>query len=248
MTKCIPVLKESGLDKLKSRLKGDDFKDHYSPASVAGLPEDWLFSRTKIVPASALPDFALAGGQSDDVENARRIYESLPDLTPVDASRAELWACLAHTDYFEYAKARWLRGAPPKSRNVVLARFLGLGQARLTRHAVGRLWWSAHLTRAPWEQDPALECFRHEDPYHFTGLILGNQDVYQGLLERRFGRDLRLRITVMQILKERAAGGVANASADATRVLKIVNQMLSYLDLGLLEPMDLKARLEKALA
>ena len=248
MTDCIPVLKASGLQNLKDRAEGDDFKDHYGPASVAGLPKEWCFSRTKIVPTSELPQLAVAGGQSDDVRNAQRIYEWLPNLAPVDASRAELWAYLAHTDCFEYTKARWLRGAPPKSRNVVLARFLGLGQAKLARHAVGRLWWSAHLTRAPWEQDPALECFKHDDPYHFTGLILGNQDVYQGLLERKFGRDLRLRITVMQLLKERAAGGVTSTSEDATRVLKIVNQMLSYLDLGLLEPMDLKARLEKALA
>lgn len=248
MIDCIPVLKASGLRNLKDRAESDDFKEHYGPASAAGLPEDWCFSRTRIVPVSELPQLAIAGGQSDDVGNARLIYESLENLSPVDAARAELWACLAHTDYFEYTKARWLRGAPPKSSRVVLARFLGLGQGKLVRHAVGRLWWSAYLTRSPWEQDPALECFKHEDPYHFTGLILGNQDVYQGLLERRFGRDLRLRITVMQLLKERAAGGVANASADATRVLRIVNQMLSYLDLGLLEPMDLKARLAEAVA
>ncbi|MDA7660007.1 DUF6339 family protein [bacterium] len=248
MTDCIPVLKESGLQKLKSRVESDDFKKHYGRASEAGLPEDWCFSRTTIAPALALPSFDLSGDKTDDVGNAQRIYESLRNLTPVDASRAELWAYLAHTDYFEYTKARWLNGNAPKSRGVVLTRFLGLGQAKLGRHAVSRLWWSAHLTRAPWEQDPALECFKHDDPYHFTGLILGTQDVYQGLLERRFGRDLRLRITVMQLLKERAEAGVTPAAADAKRVFKIVNQMLSYLDLGLLEPMDMKARLEKALA
>lgn len=89
--------------------------------------------------------------------------------------------------------------------NVALRRWLFHGDSRVrasSRNGLARLWWGAHLTRAPWELDDFFLPLKSKDPYAYTHLLFEYQDVYEGLMGRSLGRDRHILICTLELLRK----------------------------------------------
>jgi hypothetical protein len=90
--------------------------------------------------------------QNGDRENALIIYESIPGLTPVNASDERLWASLAFGPHFEYSKKRWsVDGDGPSEvlkADLKNHWFCSNARTRWKDHAVARLWWMGYLAHS----------------------------------------------------------------------------------------------------
>lgn len=182
-----------------------------------------------------------------EFENARRVYEYVGPIEEAGARDPRLWVALAHTVFHEYCRQRW---RPPgdnieKWRSAVCDHwFVEGGLAALRRHAIARLWWAAHLTRQPTEQEAHLAAARTADEWHYTRLLLANQDVFQGLVERKFGSDRGILLAALAVIGKDRAGRAT--SPFATALTKEINLTCSYRELGVLPFADLVLLLEEA--
>lgn len=186
---------------------------------------------------------------STDVENAILLYEYLGPMKRTQASDPRLWAALSHTTFWRYTQKRWPvpanghDGLPgEKPANLILQHWFieGGGKAALSRQAISRLWWAAHLTKAPWEEDRDLAIFEQEDKWRFLRLLLGYQQIYQDVMERDFGSDLRLRTCFLAAIEKwlPKVGPKGDLSINAA---KQVNLVLKWRSLGTLKVEDLFA-------
>lgn len=241
----IPVLKSPYLSLLKDQVKKDGVTSPYRSKAGFKLDPDGLFLETMIKSAGPLPALQVPSSgalSASDAGNAVELHKVFPKLSPAIASDQRLWAWMTHGEYFSYCKNRWPVNGKKQStdRNLILTRwFFSKG---IQRNAIARLWWAAHLTHAPWDVEPRLERFRKSDPYHYTPVILMNQDIYQGLLERDFGRSLILRIVILDVLD----GLKTSSSAFTTLVTKFmlgVNFLMKHTDLESIPVDTLHARL-----
>ena len=153
------------------------------------------------MPSSGLP-------AASDAANAQVVYEYLGELSRVYAAEPRLWASLTHGDFWAYT--RWRFPVPAKDEDAgdyIHTHWFVKGNslASLRRNAVARLWWAAFLTVAPWEHDVSCEPFRHADRFHYTKMLLKSQQVYQDVMEREFGSNLRLRICFLDALEKHAS-------------------------------------------
>jgi hypothetical protein len=138
---------------------------------------------------------AADGKASEDFNAARRIFQWLGELTPVQASDERLWVYLTHRVYPEYVHARWgsaLEGSTqPTARVEDRWFFRGEGVATFVRNALSRLWWFGYLT-----YDRGLG-----DHFEFTEILLGLQEIQVAMLERRFGRSRNVLRAILEVLK-----------------------------------------------
>ena len=203
------ILRESRIIALRERVKVDPAAlDVYaSQPSFSGINESDLLNTAITVPETA-PTLAVPSGAAQEIaatdsENAIHVYHYLGTLNRTQAADARLWVTLAHTTFWDYVRARWGEEEPAKQRTAVLRHWFvpeGGGKAALRTQAISRLWWAAHLTYAPWERDSELAVFESADKYHFTRILLKQQQIYFDLVERDFGSDLRLRTCVLDAL------------------------------------------------
>jgi len=169
-----------------------------------------------------------------DFENALQVYSWIGPLAEMEARDARLWAWMAHVPFADYTRARWPipEGDTKSARNSVLDHWFvhGEGRSALRRHAVARLWWGVHLTLAPWAKDGAFAALRSEDPYVYTRVLLGNQDVFFHTIEREFGSSRRILIALLEVVRrsQRAPGPLVKWLA------KEVNLACRYRELELL--------------
>lgn len=134
-----------------------------------------------------------------DAEAAKRMHESLRQLTPVQASDERLWTFLCHTEpFYGYVRARWLKEGGELKEQVVGRRFFfqNKGIGGITRNALARLWWYGYLTH----EDGA------EDPYAYTKMLLEFQDTPVGLLERSLGKNPTVVKQISRYIHENAKG------------------------------------------
>lgn len=194
---------------LRERAEKDDeaLGAYETATSFSEIGESDLVNTVIAVPPNApllvLPTKASKRSTSYDADHAILVHDYLPDLNRTQAADARLWMTLAHTTFWDYTRARWGVKNRAKLRNSVLQHWFvprSGGKSALRRHAISGLWWAAHLTRAPWDQDPALECFRSADRFHFTRVLLSQKQIYFDVVERDFGSDLRLRICFLDAL------------------------------------------------
>lgn len=202
------VLKKSCLLRLRAELKqSPDRVKRYSSGQPFELDPEKDLLRSVIEVPEQPPELRIDGGPSEcDGVNAERMYQFLPDLNPLMAADERLWAALAHREFMGYTLQRWPNTASPGY--IIEHWFMdGRGLAALRRNAIARLWWAAHLTRAPWEHDPELKFLQKPDPYYFTRVLMASQQVSFDILERSFGSDLRLRTCFLSALDEKFREG-----------------------------------------
>jgi len=167
----------------------------------------------------------------DDAKNAILVYKYLGRMTEEQAADRRLWSYLTHADFRLYTFKRW---GKPKSVKVVRNRwFMRQGRQGLLGNAMARLWWGAHLTHAPWERDSYLEPLGKQrlDEFVYTRWLYRNSNIFQGVVARRFGSSLRLRIAFLEALRRRASD-FANLSDLSEQVERRINLVCSYRELA----------------
>ena len=190
MRRRVEVETESALRLIYSR------GDHYP------LPPDSPMLKTLIEVPSDPPELRAGDSRAeDDAENAIKIYEYLGPLERTQASDPRLWTTLTHTTFWLYSQRRW--PSSDQGASYILEHWFekrGGGLGALRRNAISRLWWAAHLTVAPWDTDPELINFRSSDRFKFTRVLLSQAQVFQDVLEREYGSNLRIRILLLNAL------------------------------------------------
>ena len=95
----------------------------------------------------------------------------------------------------------------------------------MRRNAISRLWWAANLTVAPWETDQGLEHLQSSDRFKFTRILLSKAQIFQDVLEREYGSNLRLRTLLLSSL-EKHLPSVSNkdnlSKATSTQLLLVL--------------------------
>ncbi|MBT3311740.1 MAG: hypothetical protein HN379_07075 [Desulfobacteraceae bacterium] len=239
----IPILKQFYLKKLKNKITSTI--NIYNDENIFELDETGMFLKTP-VQLKGEPPVLTANGAKSDAQNAIDFHAGLYQLQPAQASDERLWAALTHSYYWEYTRDRWpMSGDIEKRKNNILSHwFVGGGKGGLRRNAIARLWWGGFLTHAPWLKDDELSVFKQEDPYYYTKTLFSYQDIYQGLIERDYGSNLRPRIVLLDIFEETLP--IAKFPTKfITSYLKQVNLVCSYNNLSGLSIDNLHSMLSK---
>ncbi len=222
------ILSSNQLATMRQRVESEtSVKLIYSMGDHYPLPTSTQLLNTLIEVPEEAPEL-LAGGSrgSDEAENAIRIYEYLGTLDRTQAADPRLWATLTHTTFWDYSRRRW--PAQGKDPGYILEHWFekrGGGLGSLRRNAISRLWWAANLTVAPWETEPALEHLQSNDRFKFTRVLLSQAQIFQDVLEREFGSNLRLRTLLLNSL-EKYLPSVSNkdnlSKATSTQLLLVL--------------------------
>jgi hypothetical protein len=113
------------------------------------------------------------------------------------------------------------------------------GKASLRTQAISRLWWAAYLTYAPWDSDPDLAVFKSADRFHYTRILLKQQQIYFDVVERDFGSDLRIRICILDAF-DRHMPSVSYKDGLSRDSSKQFNLLVKHRQLASLELMALQ--------
>lgn len=240
----IRVLEHDYLESLAARKAIRASLDEYRTAETFALADAKVLP-TRIKTFGDFPDLVVGKDPpKDDTENAIAVHRFLPGLQPWDAADRRLWAWFCHGPYFEYSKARWeIPSNDDRAVEHVRTHWFvdGAGLNALRRNAIARLWWAAHLTHAPWMREGLDSVRKRDDEYFFTRILLKNQDIYQGLVERLFGSDTKVLIAALQVIaedeKKRATSDFSPAFG------KEVNLQAAFTQWGSLKYNDLVARM-----
>lgn len=243
----LQILRHEKVLKLRQAAELDDtaLEAYVGAPPFPGISDADLLNTTIQVPDSE-PTLVVEGSSrqkrpTQDAENAILVYRYLGALTRTQAADMRLWVTLAHTTFFEYVKARWGTDDRADLRTAVLRHWFsprGHSKAALRTQAISRLWWAAHLTYAPWKENPELEVFKTADEFRFTRILFRQQQIYFDHIERNYGSDLRLRTCLLDSL-DRQLGIVSQKDALSRETSKSLNLLLRHrqiasLDLGTL--------------
>ena len=192
------ILRESALSQLRSNIGGNIGK--YSQ-NESWLNEEFRGGRwsldTHLEPPGHFEFLLPDEDSSYDLENSKRLYLALKDLTPVQASDERLWAYLSHTTGWSYMRKRWdvdnFRGSAEKRIQYIRDRyfFMPNRDRALVRNGIARLWTYAYVTYDE----------QRENPFQLTEVLLQKLDIAQQLLERSFSRVPELPKSVMRVVE-----------------------------------------------
>ena len=189
-------LRQSALDMLKREIPEN--LDYYSN-DKPWLDEYFLkkdISNYSFDSGIEVDEFELAPGGSDtDVENARRLYNSLRGkLNRLQATDFRLWAYFTHTVCWKYMKARWELDEDKRAswNGRITDRYFIASRSPYVRNGVSRLYWYADLT-----YDEG-----NSNPYEYLEYVLKWQDLVVGALDRQIGRAKNSILGNLQALKE----------------------------------------------
>lgn len=199
----LKILSWTSVEKLKDDVKNStSARDLYCSSEDRLNTEELHFLSTTIQVEDTPPLLETETRAGKDAENAILVYEYLGRLSRTQASDQRLWVTLCHTTFWDYCKKRWPQAT---SQNYILEHWFeksGGGLGALRRNAISRLWWAAHLTLAPWENDPELEIFRSPDRTMYTKILLSQAQIFQDVLERKLGSNERFRICLLHSLNQ----------------------------------------------
>ena len=132
--------------------------------------------------------------------SAMGAYEAFKNLTPIAASNKLLWATLTHKEFKKYTIKRWPLKKNEKDRGLINSHFFFDKDDRRAyrRNAISRLWWGTCLTVSPWEKDTSLLFLKSDDEYKFTKIMLGSQQLWFDIQERRWGCDVVYRTCFLE--------------------------------------------------
>lgn len=230
----VPFLKQMYFTSLLGNLTNAQGREVYRAHDEFPVDPDGLIRRTSIqwgegsIPELEMPGCPERQRAGSDSNNSVRVHQALSDLTPMQATDQRFWGYLSHAPFFAYTKWRWpLAHASAKGgeteTNQLRSRWFGIGRGGLRRNSIARLWWAAHLTFAPWRSYPDLGHLESDDGYSLTRVLWSNQDVYQGILERSYGRSGVVRAcalhTIRDYTREQSIGQFAKPFMKAINIL-----------------------------
>lgn len=140
-----------------------------------------------------------------DMENAIKIYEYLHQLNETQASDIRLWTYMTHVTFKDYTRARWSISDGDLENKKIEERwfFKGGGARSLRRNAISRLWWTVHLTVAPWEKDQYFDSIADKsDRYVYTKVLSKIEDLASALMERRLSWSKKVLISMLEYMRQ----------------------------------------------
>jgi hypothetical protein len=218
------------VDKLYRHVAGSGNFDPY-------LIEKFSFEETFAKGATGIfidPDLSLDPSKSD-LNNSIILYEALKDLNEVQASDERLWAYLTHTHFWGYMRKRWPIEEAKNPLSRIKERYFlrNLNLEALTRNGLSRLWWYAHIT---------IDTGR-QNKYELLEILLQRQDLAVGITERSIGVNKKLRVALLEYLKENPL--IATNEDKSRELIKGLNLSGGVKMLPLLEIQEIKTILDK---
>ncbi len=153
------VFKESYVETLRSNVnpekyRGDSFE--YDPAEVRLMANvhqpDGLNDRLN---------------PNNDLESAITLFEEYNELTPLSASRMELWTYLTHVDLFGYMQKRFPEVFTDKGDVKYIQERWFRSSKGMIRSSLAGLWWSVYCS-----VDES-----REDKYELTRMLFQNDSI-----------------------------------------------------------------------
>ncbi|NNE35432.1 MAG: hypothetical protein HKN13_09355 [Rhodothermales bacterium] len=222
------ILSSGQLATMRQRVHSESsVKLIYSKGNHYPLPMDTKLLNTLIEVPEQPPELLTGGSRGDEeANNAVKVHDYLGRLDRTQAADPRLWTTLTHTTFWDYCRRRW--PVSGKDASYILEHWFekpGGGLGALRRNAISRLWWAANLTVAPWETDQALSHFQSSDRFKFTRILLSQAQIFQDVLEREYGSNLRLRTLLLSSL-EKYLPSVSNkdnlSKATSTQLLLVL--------------------------
>mgnify|MGYP001596581053 CR=1 FL=1 len=174
------LFRSTYVEKLKSNLKSNGAEAYLS--SSFEYEEKEVLENTTIsieYPQLILPE----ANNNHDFENAKIIFDTYRDMTPVQATDVRIWTYLAHITYWEYMQKRRPVNEQPADKRIsyILQHYFieNLNSKNLMRHDISLLWWAAYLTYDP----------DRENPYKLTEELFSMLDYTRQLLPGTQGRN-----------------------------------------------------------
>lgn len=229
-----PIFNAAYSEELQAKLvSGETFGVYYTGSF--DIDENQIFESDIAVSDESIE---LDPTPNGDFHSAIRLYEAYKDLDNTQASDRRFWNYLSHVTFKDYTLQRWIpkyaleeteanSAIKSKATDTFIDRWFATGSSRsLRRHALARLWWTAHLTVAPWEKNPEEygDLF-NEDRYVYTKLVFSSQDILGSLLERKVGWSDKLVFASLEYFRRNPD---FLARSNVRSLMKEINLILSY--------------------
>lgn len=204
--------------------------ENYVNCNALVEESDYLESN---LPSVKLELYHKENSNTFDFENTKLVYEALKNLTPLQASDERIWTGLTHQkELMKYTVSRWAINEG-SSRGTIKDRFF----SHPMRNSVSRLWWYGYIS---YNEDL-------DDPYKLTKLLVKNQDIAVGIMERSYSRNREFVQKVLLSLYEwtEVSGNKFPKTEDFRKVTKGINRMSAVTLVDLIEKGDLKIIINK---
>jgi len=158
---------------------------------------DEPFTLSKVDMEDFEMDMSAQNPEDTDFENAKRLFESLKNLSESTACDKRLWAGLTFGKFYSYMKYRY---NPEVNTNYMRKRWLFPGEGKkrdLFRQGISWMWWYVYLT-----YDDSLE-----NPYELTEFCFKHRDFLMSLYYRSFSSSKNIRLAVIQALRDFESNG-----------------------------------------
>lgn len=193
----IKIISKDKLIELKSNIANE--RDMYFGVNQNEKKEldQSMFLDTKYVFDDFELDMSSQTPIETDLENSKRVYNSLKFLSNSDASDERLWSWFTLSKFNDYVNYRW------KDEKSIKSKFFFESDSRrsLTRNAISRLWWISRLT---YDENAT-------DPYHLTSFLFRNSDFISSILERNFSNNfLIVKPIIISLMRSEADGNVVD--------------------------------------
>lgn len=241
----INYISDSSLDDIKSNIKNnvpyyssnDPWLDVYFGSSV-----QWSFP-SKIRIEDIDLHMPISSSVHFDLENTKKLYSALKDLTLVQACDERMWAYLTHQTFWNYMRKRWPVESylsKDKPEDAIRERYLFMtnkGRA-LVRNGIARLWWYGYVS---FDED-------RKDPFELTAVLLSKLDIAQSLLERVFSGNRDITRAVLSVLYNKDKLEGITVSRNVFRSLMMyINQLGGVTILDALDRTELEKLIEAKL-
>lgn len=161
----------------------------------------------------------------DDLENAIKLHKTYFDLPYSLASDGNFWSLLAHTEYWNYMRARWPIEEAQQDRFKYVGRRYFFKEKGRARNGLARLWWFAELSYDG----------NSEDPYHYTKLMLQDQDLAGQIIENTYlSRNkfaLKALFNILNYISEQESAGRIKILT-GTMKRELIRDVAQYLNLS----------------
>lgn len=175
--------------------------------------------------------------EMDDITNSITLYEALRGISEIQASDERLWAYFIFNLSWEYMRKRW----PVEKSDNPVGRikdryFLRTSKLEsLTRNAIARLWWYAHLT---YDEN-------RSDKYELTRVLMKRADLTVGITERALGCSRNIRTGLLEFLQENSS--ILENEKLSRKLIKDLRLIGGVKNLPFLNKDDVKRELHKVI-
>ncbi|WP_017811630.1 DUF6339 family protein [Paenibacillus shenyangensis] len=230
-------ISEDSLDDIKSNIKNNILKykmnepwltDYFGKAEWSFLSKIRVEEIDLHMPASTTIHY--------DLENTKKVYNALKDLTLAQACDERMWVYLSHQTFWNYMRKRWpvesyLKKEKPEDAIRERYFFMSNKGRALVRHGIARLWWYGYVS---YDED-------REDPFELTAMLLSKLDIAQSLLERVFSGNRDITRAVLTVLHQKEKVEQISVKRETFRSLMMyVNQLGGVTILDALDRADLE--------